>query len=193
MQPERRRGLRRFAVRPGVQVLNTRAFRREFLGSLSRDVTLLSIVSPFITTLRGFESPFRFFHILQSRLPGISLQLVTRPPDDGAPQVLSWVEGEQIDRLGVELLIRSSPLLHSKVYYIKYREGDSSSFVGSANFTRGGFERNDETMAFWRRGEDNFEVEKEISRLTGPGSFTFLQWKARVGTSDFEMENGDDD
>ena len=164
-----------------------------FLNSLSRELTSLSIVSPFVTALPGFQSPLYFFQHLSMRLPEIQLQLVTRPPNDKKGQVLSWLEAEQIANIGVELLIRPAPTLHSKVYYIKYRDGDGSSFVGSANFTRGGFERNDETIAFWRRGEDNYEVEKEVARLAGPGSVTFLQWKVRTRRTDFEMEDDDDD
>ena len=160
-----------------VEILNTRRFKDEFLRSLSREFAELSIVSPFVNPIPGFDSTHKFFSFLSGRYPEASLSLVTRPPNDRRPDVLSWQAAELIASIGVDLKIRPNPTLHSKVYYFRYVEGDSSSFVGSANFTKGGFERNDETMAFWRRGESNAKVESELARLSGRGSYDFMDWK----------------
>ena len=163
-----------------VAVLNTRHFRRQFMSSLSREMVALSIVSPFVRPIPGFDTVGGFFGHLKGRMPQISITLVTRPPDDRQNNVLSWQEAELIVRLGVSLVIRPSPTLHSKVYYVQYADGDTSSFVGSANFTTGGFERNDESIAFWRRGTSDAEVERELARLTGRGSFNLIQWKIKA-------------
>ena len=175
-----------------VQVLNTRYFRRQFLSSLSREVIKLAIVSPYVTPIPGFRTTHEFFSNLVARLPDASLELVTAPPDDDKNNALSWQEAELIDRLGVNLTIRPNKL-HSKVYYVRYLEGDSSSFVGSANFTKGGFANNDETVAFWRRSEPDREMEKELARLTGPGSFNLLQWlmQDKSKTRNQEVHDGD--
>ena len=74
--------------------------------------------------------------------------------------------------------IRLKPNLHSKLYQFEFPDGDSAGFVGSANFTIGGFERNDETVAYFRNMEDNTLISKEFDRLNGHGSIPFIQWKA---------------
>ena len=153
----------------------------------------LSIVSPFVTPIRGFNSTHEFFRQILARMPDVSISLVTSPPSDTQNNVLSWQEADLIDALGVQLIIRSSPTLHSKIYYIRYREGDTSCFLGSANFTRGGFEGNDETVALWRRSSDDPQVEREMARLQGPGSFTLIQWKVKTKKHSQTLEEDDGD
>ena len=162
-----------------VEVLSTRRFRRRFLQSLSREMLWIAIVSPFVTAIPGFSSTYDFFRFLLSRRPELTIDLVTTPPQDGQNGVLSLREAKLIEELGVRLSIRSNPTLHSKVYYVQYLQGDSSSFVGSANFTRGGFESNDETVAYWRRSGADVQVKKEIARLTGGGAYTLSQWMVK--------------
>ena len=163
---------------PSVEVLSTRLFNRRFLGSLSRELDKLTIVSPFVTPIPGFQSTLAFFQFLSTRMPEASLDLVTTPPNDSKDSGLGWHEAALITQLGVGLVIRPSKL-HAKVYYLRFLEGDSSSFVGSANFTKGGFQTNFETVAYWRRSEPDTEVERELSRLTGPGSYNLIQWAIR--------------
>ena len=91
---------------------------------------------------------------------------------------MTQTQAEAIVRLGVDLLIRSSPQLHSKIYYFKFGDGTQTAFVGSANFTMGGFDRNDETMAMLRDSIDNKRVGAELERLSGRGSVSYLNWKA---------------
>ena len=175
---------------PSIQVLFTREFRRTLLGSLSREIDEMTIVSPFVTPIPGFPTTVEFFRSLAGRMPNASLAFVTAPPNDNKQNFLSWNEANLISQLGVTLMIRPRKL-HSKVYYVRYPEGDSSSFVGSANFTKGGFRTNDETVAYWRRSEPDLEVEKEIARLTGPGSYDLLQWTIR-STEKADFEEADD-
>lgn len=183
----RRRNLTPGTNATSVQVMGTRKFRKAFLGSLSRNIKSLLIVSPFVTAIPGFDSPSGFFQRLIARLPDVAVRLITRPPRNNQQGILTWPEAERIHTLGVELFVRSSPPLHSKLYYITYEQGDSTSFVGSANFTLGGLEKNDETMALWRVGSSNREIERELARLVGPGTFTFLQWKSRTRHSSTDL------
>ena len=176
-----------------MEVLHTRQFRKTFLGSLSRDIQSIFVVSPFVTPIRGFKSTYDFFSRLSVRIPEISMTLVTMPPSDLHNNVLSWQEADLIAHMGVHIVIRSSPTLHSKIYYVRYRQGDTRSFIGSANFTRGGFEGNDESVAFWRRGGSDLQLEKELARLTGPGSFDLTQWKIRTRKKILPVEEDDGD
>ena len=158
-----------------IDVLNTRAFRRAFFRSLSRDIDKMTIVSPFVTPLPDFDTTYRFFSFLVGRMPDSSFVLVTKPPNDTRNNVLSWQEANLIANLGVSVVVRPERL-HSKVYYLRYPEGDSSSFVGSANFTKGGFKKNDESIAYWRSPDRDEAMERELARLTGRGSYTLMQW-----------------
>ena len=175
---------------PSIEVLRTREFKKAFLGSLSREIAKMAIVSPFVTPIPGFASTVEFFRNLAIRMPNASFDFVTAPPHDKKQNVLSWNEANLIAQLGVTLIIRPRKL-HSKVYYVRFSEGDSSSFVGSANFTKGGFQTNDETVAYWRRSEPDIEVERELARLTGPGSYDLLQWTIKTTTDD-TFEEADD-
>ena len=164
---------------PLVEVLHTREFTRAFLGSLSREIQKMTIVSPFVTPIPGFRSPLEFYINLATRMPNASFEIVTSPPNDSKHNVFAWYEAKLIAQLGVSVMIRPSKL-HSKVYYVQYPEGDSSTFVGSSNFTKGGFQTNFETVAHWRRSQPDLEIERELARLAGPGSYDLLQWSVRT-------------
>ena len=176
-----------------VEILSTNGFRKAFLTSLSRPICRLSVVSPFITPIPGFSTTHNFFRNLVNRHPDASIVLVTRPPNDTRLEVLSWQEAHLIEGLGVDVRIWSYPPLHSKVYYFKYAEGDFSSFVGSANFTKGGFESNVETTAYWRGVERDEPVERELARLANFGSVNLLQWRVKTRGMDSSIEVDDVD
>ena len=177
--------------RPAIEVLYTREFRRRFLGSLSRQIHKMTIVSPFVTPIPGFPSTLSFFASLVGRMPSSSFELITVLPNDKRRDILGWREAKLIAQLGVSVMIRDRTL-HSKVYYVQYPEGDCSTFIGSANFTKGGFQTNDETVAYWRRSEPDSEVERELARLTGPGSYDLLQWSVRTAAK-AKSEEADDE
>lgn len=82
--------------------------------------------------------------------------------------------------MGAEVLIRKN--LHSKVYQFQFREGDRAAFVGSANLTMGGFDRNDETVAFLQQKDDNDAVAEELERLSGRGAYLLQHWKILANT-----------
>ena len=159
-----------------AQILPTRLFRREFLQCVRLNPSSIRVVSPFIGKIPPFGNIVDFSRsVLQHE--NCTFQLVTRPPgkENGT---ITPIQAEAIVRLGVDLLIRVSPCLHSKIYHFEFREGNQAAFVGSANFTHGGFDRNDETMAIMRDSTDNRRVNGELERISGRGSVPYPIWKA---------------
>lgn len=157
-------------------ILATRKFRGSFHQCISRHPKSLRVVSPFIGKIPGFGTVVDFARRFLCD-PEVEFQLVTRPPKR-SNEIISLEQADALVKLGVDLLIRSDPPLHSKVYQFVFPEGDKASFIGSANFTKGGFELNDETVAFFRDSTDNERIEAELDRLSGRGSVAFPQWKA---------------
>lgn len=159
-----------------VEILPTRSFKREFLQCVGRRPSSIRVVSPFIGKLPAFRDIVNFSRIML-QYGNCTLQVVTRPPGS-RNDTLTNTQADAIVHLGVDLLIRTSPWLHSKIYHFEFREGNQTAFVGSANFTLGGFERNDETMAMLRDRIDNERVQAELERLCGWGSMPYPNWKA---------------
>lgn len=155
------------------EILHTRIFRERFMSCLSRQPLSLQVAVPYIGKIPSFASIVDLCRFLLSR--GCQkFQLVTRPPNSESGTI-NLNDANLIVALGVDLMVRSK--LHSKVYQFTFAEGDRAAFIGSANLTSGGFERNDETMAFFRREEDNHAIAMEFDRILGPGSFDFFHWK----------------
>jgi hypothetical protein len=166
-----------------VTIRSTRPFTQAFFQCIGRHPISLCIVSPYLGDLPGYKTIPNFARALLKE-EGTSFQLVTRPPErrTGMPVeegCLTRTLAEQLVQLGVDLWVRDEPLLHSKVYQFVFREGDRVSFVGSANFSKGGFEQNDETMAMFREPAHNDAVRAELDRLCGRGSQPYHQWRAR--------------
>jgi hypothetical protein len=85
----------------------------------------------------------------------------------------------QLDALGVLFFIRTTPYLHAKMYHIEYSKGYFRSFVGSANFTLGGLEKNHELVAELE-GVGVSPCHRELARMTsGHGAMTFPAWVQR--------------
>lgn len=163
----------------GARILHTRRFRKLFWQFVGQGPFDLKVVSPFLGGLPEFPSVVEFARWFL-REEGRSLTLVTRPPrseEDAISGIMTDTQAEAVVSLGVKLLIRVTPILHSKVYQLRLSDDRTISFVGSANFTIGGFSVNDETVAFLGGASENERVSKEISRLAGPGSTEYLEWK----------------
>lgn len=168
-----------------VQILPTRAFRRLFWAFANRDRVRLTVVSPFLGGLPDFSSTVEFARFFL-RNEESSLTLVTRPPrreaaggeiaGPGREGILNDIQAEALVALGVDLRIRKSPPLHSKVYQLQIAEKKWVSFVGSANFSLGGFQKNDETVVFFGGEPENKQVDREVTRLTGTGSIPYRDW-----------------
>lgn len=158
-----------------IQVLPTELFRREFLQCIGRKPSSIRVVSPFIGRLPVFGDIVGFCRAVL-RYEDCVLQIVTRPPES-TNDVLDRVQAEQMVQLGVDLVIRTSGRLHSKIYHFEFREGDQTAFIGSANFSMGGFGNNEETMAMMRDAVDNKRVSAELERLCGRGAEPYSSWK----------------
>jgi hypothetical protein len=160
-----------------TKIHNTRNFYRALLTSLSRKPKCVTVVSPFVGQLpRSWKDMANFARFLISQ--DIGFCLVTRPPDLGSTGCITFDNARILVQLGVDLRIRSAPKLHSKLYYVEYKEGDYSAFIGSANFTIGGLETNEETMAEFRGALDHEKIQGEVIRLRDYGASSFTQWAA---------------
>lgn len=166
------------------QILHTRLFREKFTKCLALLPRELWVAAPYVGKAPPYGSVARLADFLFHR-ECEKFVLVTLPPqpENKPPQrdggSISSPEADLIAGKGVDLLIR--PGLHSKVYQFLFPGGDRAAFVGSANFTAGGFERNDETVAFFREKADNDAVAREFERLVGFGAQEYAYWKTLQG------------
>ena len=163
-------------------ILHTRPFRKEFTECLSRLPRALWVAAPYVGRVPPYGSVVGLANFLFTR-ECESFVLVTLPPQsESEPSnrgILRLPEADMIAGKGVDLRVRSR--LHSKVYQFLFPGGDRVAFVGSANFTAGGFEKNDETVAIFREKADNDAVAREFERLAGFGAQEYTHWKARKG------------
>lgn len=155
------------------EILYTDLFKKRFMYCLSRYPVSVHIAVPYVGKLPFYDSIVGLSQRLLSS-DDRSFQLITRPPNSESGTI-SLEHAELIVNSGVHLMIRKK--LHSKIYQFTFPEGDRAAFVGSANLTMNGFERNDETVAFFRGKEDNDAIEKELIRIAGRGAFEYSQWK----------------
>jgi phosphatidylserine/phosphatidylglycerophosphate/cardiolipin synthase-like enzyme len=157
-----------------IEIEQTKLFRQSFNNSLTRPCKL-TIVSPFVTAIKPWPSVLAFATFFLRRHT-LGLTLVTRPPGT-ASALLSQNEAEQLENMGVDLKIRSQPTLHSKIYLFEYEQGDYTAFIGSANFTQGGFSNNDETVTKFRTANEKSAILREVKRLNGHGAFPYHYWR----------------
>ena len=116
------------------------------MNCLSRRPVSLRVAAPYVGKIPGFGSIVALAQsIMHSGCK--KFQLITAPPESEAGSI-RLSEAELISQMGVDVMILNR--LHSKIYQFGFPEGDQAAFVGSANFTAGGFERNYETVAFFR-------------------------------------------
>ena len=155
------------------EILYTRKFKAQFMGCLSRAPVTMRIAVPYVGKIPEFGSIVKLIGFLLGR-ECTTIQLITRSPGS-EPGSIPLHEANLIAQMGVEVMIRNR--IHSKIYQFKFREGDRAAFVGSANLSMGGFERNDETMAFFREKADNESVAMELDRIAGVGAFSLEHWK----------------
>ena len=154
------------------KILHTRLFKKHFMECMSRSFTSLRIAVPYIGKIPAFDSIVELSRFVLSRECNF-FQIITQPP--GSKSTICHHHANLIVNQGVTLMIRKR--LHSKIYQFTFSEGDQAAFVGSANLTQGGFEHNDETVAFFRDKRDNGAVETELRRIEGAGAYRFEHWK----------------
>jgi phosphatidylserine/phosphatidylglycerophosphate/cardiolipin synthase-like enzyme len=166
-----------------VKVYPTREFAASFRSSLAEGPEALTIVSPFLTPVKGWKSVLEFAKFVLSRGTQ-KLEIVTCPPlpnnhGQANPSLITLAEADLIEAEGVSLKIRDTKL-HAKLYYFEFHDPKRyAAFVGSSNFTLGGFERNDETMVKIEHPDDHAEILREVTRLSGLGSFPYYIWKTK--------------
>jgi phosphatidylserine/phosphatidylglycerophosphate/cardiolipin synthase-like enzyme len=157
----------------------TRAFRHRLLSALSDDIFEVVICSPFFNKLPSpFGSVIGFCRHLQIR-GREKIQIITRPPGRDASSMQMDV-AKILTAQGVELFIRAQPFHHAKMYHFEYKKGFFRSFIGSANFTMGGLERNYELVVEMEGVGDASPCHREIKRMleTG-GALTYHAWIAK--------------
>ena len=162
--------------RPAVQeVHDTRRFYHRFLGSFSEPIERLVVCSPYFRLLpRPFDNVLQFCVHQQRRGVG-QIEIITRPP--GADELaLTQDLAQELEGIGVDLFVRVKPYLHAKLYHFEYPKGFFRTFVGSANFTKGGLERNYEIVAEIEGVGDRSPCHTAIARLQGPGAMPYRLW-----------------
>ena len=147
------------------------------MACLSRAPTSVRVAVPYIGKVHGFRTIESLSQFLLRRECGL-FQLITLPPES-AVGAIQMDQADRIARMGVEVMIRNR--LHSKIYQFTFPQGDRAAFVGSANLTAGGFERNVETVAFFRQKEHNDAVARELDRIAGYGAVEYAHWKIHRG------------
>lgn len=169
------------------EVHYTKSFRRKFITSLSEVIDQVIICSPYFGSLPPpFNTLFDFCIGLKRR--GVNnIQIITRPPGSDAT-ALPIDLAQRLAKEDIEIFIRTTPYLHAKLYHFEYSKGYFRSFVGSSNFTKGGFERNSELMTEMEGVGDSSPCHREIARLRDMGALTYAAWLAR-GLPAGEAEN----
>lgn len=155
----------------------TRPFRERFVSSLSEPISRVTICSPFFDKLPApFKDVIGFCSFMAVRGTE-AIQIITRPPGKDK-QAMTMEVAKFLATKGVNIIVRSDPYLHAKLYHLEYARGYYRCFVGSANFTLGGFERNYELVAELE-GTGNGAIQREIARMTAGGAMPFEAWIAR--------------
>lgn len=163
-------------------VHGTKKFRARLIESLSEEIASITICSPYFGGLpQPFTNVLGFCTFLKRRSEP-EITIITRPPSIDQSAITLEI-ARLLDLDGVKLLIRSDPYLHAKLYHIRYAKGHFRAFVGSANFTRGGLERNDELMAELEGVGDTTPCDREVARLIGPGALSLQAWAAKTKTT----------
>ena len=159
------------------EILSTRKFRESFYRHLSLSPTRVRIAVPFVGKIPGFGNLPNLARIILKE-ENVSMELITRPPDTDTATITEAM-AEAVLALGVELVVRHTPPLHSKVYQFTFPNGSRAAYVGSGNLTDGGFNKNDETMALLLSANENHKVKLELDRLSGHGAVPYRLWKAK--------------
>ena len=151
---------------------------RDLLGRGCEEIQLITqppFAPPTTKERQGFQRGGKLCH----GRPALSLEKVGRGGDtpDRHPHARTLLVHEADAISGMEgFTLQILPNLHSKVYQFVFPNGDRAAFVGSANLTMGGLERNIESVAFFCEKEDNDAVAAEIERIA-IGAHIYPAWK----------------
>ena len=156
----------------------TRSFQQRFLASLSEQIDRIVICSPYFGRLPAPFNDLLQFCIYQQRRNVKNIQIITRPPGSDNT-ALTGTMAREVARLGVEIFVRVNPYLHAKFYHFDYDSGYFRSFIGSSNFTLGGFRRNYELVAEIEGVGKKSPCHREIERAQNKGAIPYHSWIAR--------------
>ncbi|MDR7145564.1 phospholipase D family protein [Rhizobium sp. BE258] len=161
------------------EVYYTREFKKRFFSSLSDEIKHAVICSPYFDKLpKPFEDIMGFCLFLKKR-GAQTIHVITRPPGDDK-QAMTVEMAHRLAAEEIEIFIRTTPYLHAKMYHFEYVRGNFRSFVGSANFTMGGFERNHELVTEIEGVGETSPCHREIQRMQAiGGAMPFAAWIAR--------------
>ena len=166
----------------------TREFYRRFLSSLSDPIREIVICSPYFGQLPAPFMDVRQFCAQQQRRGVASIRIITRPPGKESTSLPISVAKDLVTS-GVEVFVYTSPYLHAKLYHFEYRKGYFRSFVGSSNFSIGGFRNNHELVAEMEGVGRNSPSHREIERmLNSNGTVKYEAWVANSMPSGKEQE-----
>lgn len=153
----------------------TKQFREQFITSFNEPVDSILLCSPFFDKLPApFENILEFCALMQRR-GAETIQIVTRPPT-GRDNSLDQSVAKLLNEMGVRIFVRTKPYFHAKFYHIEYTTGRFKTFIGSANFTTGGFERNYELMAELQGSGNETACHREIARMRDVGALSYEAW-----------------
>ena len=156
----------------------TRSFCRQFRASLSEPICRMVICSPYFGSLPSPFEDILHFCVMQKRRGVEDLQIITRPPGADNTALPADVARE-LAHQGISLYVRVAPYLHAKFYHFDYMRGNFRSFVGSSNFTVGGFLRNSELVAEIEGVGTESPCHREIAGMRDKGALPYETWVGR--------------
>lgn len=137
------------------------------------------ICSPAFDALpKPFDNIIGFWRFTQQR--GVEkVVIITRPPGSHFAAI-SQDTAKYLDGQGVDIVIRADPTLNANVYHLDFKKGWFRSFVGSATFTLGGLEANQEIVAEVEGVGTLAPCQREIARLVSDSdAISFPKWVQR--------------
>ena len=161
------------------EVHYTRSFRDCFFGTLSEDIDKIIICSPYFGLLPPpFKSLLEFCK-KQIQRGTENIQIITGPLNSSNNRLSEKIAIE-LELEGVGIFIRENPFLHAKLYHFEYSRGYFRSFVGSSNFSNGGFVNNHELVAELIGHGTKTPIHREIERLfDSRATLPFKNWHLR--------------
>lgn len=142
------------------------SFRIKFFRCLAAYPKCIHIVVPYLGKIKPWSGIDTFArHVISKECEFL---LVTQPPSKD-PYSITLQSAYDIEKNGGQVIFRTQPNLHSKIYQFFYPNGSRAAFVGSANFSNNGFYKNDEVVVFSEGTDYNNDVAREIKRLADYG------------------------
>lgn len=157
----------------------TRSFRECFFDSLNQEIEKMIICSPYFGNLPPPFKNLLEFCKTQIQRGTKNIQIITGPLNSNNNR-LSEKTAIELELEGVNVFIREKPYLHAKLYHFEYSRGYFRSFVGSSNFSNGGFKNNYELVAELIGSGTKTPIQKEIDRLfDSQATLPFKYWHQR--------------